>query len=292
MRRTAALLIAALLMVGCGPQPEDSGSGGTDGSASGDAGGTQSQASATPPDLEEGGDGGTPNRVVLGGLPPGPASPDTPAPYRWYASLQAGTCSGLDDTATDTSLPDAERAMFASLAQVCRLLEGESDDVDWNAAQAALDRSAGVTGCLLIAARDLLAAAVGAHRADPGAVLVRGRAEPGTACPVAVNEAEMTSLTSMALAGDFLIDPTEVRVAGEEVEAQFEGAAPDDEQVLTGRVLVILPEGFCAPAGEVLDVQVAGPGYEVSADVAVPDVGQGACPEPSQASESAPSESE
>ncbi|MGB8020104.1 MAG: hypothetical protein WCF04_02630 [Candidatus Nanopelagicales bacterium] len=327
MRRTAALLIAVLLAVGCGPQPEEGAAGRStadsqssapaeatrtptgratspqpseatssqddqaDGSLPGDGTGTPSPATTTPPDREEGGNGGAPRRVVLRGLPPGPASPDTPAPYRWYASLQSGTCSGLDDTASNTSLPEAERAMFAALAEVCRLLGGESDEVDWRAAQAALDGSAGVTGCLLIAARDLLASAVGAHEADPGAVLVRGRPRQGTACPVAVNEAAMTELTSIAVAGDYLIEPTEVRVAGERVESQFEGASPEDDQVLTGRVSVILPEGFCAPAGEVLEVQVAGPGYEVSADVAVPDVGQGSCPASSEASESGSSES-
>lgn len=286
MHRTVALLMVILLAVGCGPQPEQ---GGITQATAGPQPSSVAEAAGTPQGA--GGRGGAANRVALPGLPPGPAAPDTPPPYRWYLALQTGQCAGLSDTATDTSLPEVERVMFASLAQVCRLLGGEPGAVDWTAAQAALDGSADVTGCLEVAARKMLASAVDAHRADPQAVLVRGQAEGGTACPVTITSAVMTDPSTIVLTGDYLIDPSEVRVAGQTVAVQFDGAVPGNDQALSGQVSVPLPEGLCASVGDVLGVEVAGPGYDARTDVTVPDLGQGSCASPSGTPSTAPSAS-
>jgi hypothetical protein len=214
--------------------------------------------------------------VAVRGLPPGPASPDTPAPFRWYAGLQGGQCSALDDTAGNSSVPEPERTMYDSLGQVCRLLGGQVADVDWAQARAAVDDTAGVSDCLVVAARQLLADVVAAREAAPDAVLTQGSAADGTACPVAIDSVEMTSPGALVVTGPYLFDPSSARVGSVDLQV----GVPEVE-VRSGVPIVRLAlessETFCVPVGARGTLEVAGDGYTAAAYFVGVDVGQGGC---------------
>ncbi len=290
MQRIVLATILSLLVAGCGPQPErvpvsagtttpaPAGSPAADGSATataGDSAGTSSKTESDEPTPDAEDDSGT-TVVAVRGLPVGPASPDTPAPFRWYASLQDGQCGGLADTATASNIPEPERAMFAALAQVCRVLEGEGSEVDWDRARASFDDTSGVTDCLVVAARQLLADAVSAHDADPDAVLTPGPPAPGTACPVAIDTVELVRPTEIVVTGPYLFDPRVARLGS----AALQVGSPEvevDSGVPLVRVSLEGSEGFCLPAGSRSTLELSGDGYAVTAEFDAVDVGQGGC---------------
>lgn len=282
------VLVTALLMAcGCGPQPEGRSvalpspvpSQATSRSATVTPRATvvtsPSSVATSQPSTRVPSQDPTATVVAVRGLPPGPASPDTPAPFRWYAGLQSGQCSALDDTA-GSSVPEPERTMYASLAQVCGLLARPGADVDWAQARAAVDDTAGVGDCLVVAARQLLLDAVTAHEAAPDAVLTQGPAADGTACPVAIDSVEMISPRAFAVTGPYLFDPRAARVGSVDLQV-----GESEVEVRSGVPLVRLavdgPEEFCLPVGAQGTLEVTGEGYSVAADFVADDLGQGAC---------------
>ena len=293
MQRISVVALLLLLAVGCGPQPEDrpvpQGPSATVPLGS-PAGSGDSPTSRTPADTTTRPHGDEtsdpPSRVALDdaggtlvairGLPPGPASPDTPAPFRWYAALQDRQCAGLADTATNSSLPEPERAMYAALAEVCGLLNGERGEVDWDQARAAFRDTAPVTDCLVVAARQLLGDVVAAHDAAPDAVLTPGPAADGTACPVSIDGVEMIGPTQLIVTGPYLFDLTSARVGSVDLLVGF-----PEVEVSSGvpvvRVTLDADDRFCLPPGEQSALQISGDGYTVAADFVAVDLGQGAC---------------
>ena len=292
MRRIVLATLLSLLVAGCGPQPErlpvpagttaTAPAGSPEDAVEGSATATADENAATSPETEfdpptgiAEGDGGS-TVVAVRGLPVGPASPDTPAPFRWYASLQDGQCEGLADTATASSIPEPERAMFAALADVCRLLKGERSEVDWAEARTSYDDTSGVTDCLVVAARQLLADAVSAHEADPGAVLTPGPPAPGTACPVAIDTVEMVSPTEIFVTGPYLFDPRVARLGSADLQVGSPEVEVDSGVPLVG-VSLEGGEGFCLPVGGRSTLELSGDGYAVTAEFDAVDVGQGDC---------------
>ena len=252
MQRIIVVALLSLLVVGCGPQPEDrpvpprpsttvpSGSPAKDidspptppaEATAGPLGGETSD----PPTRVPSDDAGA-TLVAIRGLPPGPASPDTPAPFRWYAALQDRQCGGLADTATNSSLPEPERAMYAALAEVCGLLNGEDGEVDWDQARAAFRDTSPVTDCLVVAARQLLGDVVAAHDAAPDAVLTPGPDADGTACPVSIDGVEMIGRTQLIVTGPYLFDPRSARVGSVDLRVGF-----PEVEVSSGVPLVRVP---------------------------------------------------
>ena len=293
MQRIISVALLSLLVVGCGPQPEDrpvpprpsttvpSGSPAQD--IDSPTSPIPTATTTTPPGDETSdpptrvaSDDAGDTLVAIRGLPPGPASPDTPAPFRWYAALQDRQCGGLADTATNSSLPEPERAMYAALAEVCGLLNGEDGEVDWDQARAAFRDTAPVTDCLVVAARQFLGDVVAAHDAAPDAVLTPGPAVDGTACPVSIDTVEMIGPTQLIVTGPYLFDPSSARVGSVDLRVGF-----PEVELSSGVPVVRVPldadDSFCLPAGERSSLQIVGDGYTVAADFVAGDLGQGTC---------------
>ncbi len=277
MRRIMMATLMTLAVAACGPQPEARPAGAVQplGSATSAQPSVPPGPTSVPPSRPTTGGVG-PSLVAVRGLPPGPASPDTPPPFRWYASLRDGQCAGLADTATDTSLPEVQRAMFAALTPICQVLAGEQAKVDWDRARAAFDASSGETNCLVAAARQYLGAVISAHDSAPQVVLTTGPAAEGTACPVGIDSVEMASPGELVAAGPYLFEPSAARVGSRDLQVGF-----PEVDVSSGVPQVRIPlaggDGFCLPAGQPATLEVIGNGYSVSAGFAPADVGQGAC---------------
>lgn len=221
--------------------------------------------------------------VVRVPLPPiGPASPDTPPPTRWYEAMQTLNCVLIADTATppDTMAP-GQRAMFASLAQLCLTLTGQGGTVDWAAAASALQQTAGESNCLVVAVREMLSAAVAAHDANPTAALESGPAAPGIACPVGVTDVTVDSGDpgpgyTMRITGPYLFQVTGVSVE----DAVLSGVtAVTDTSVDPPLVTVSASGTQCLQRGTAVTVTVSGQGYQAAHEF-TPDVSLGDCGPP------------
>lgn len=221
--------------------------------------------------------------VVRISLPPiGPASPDTPPPTRWYQAMQTLDCGLIADTATppDTMSP-GQRAMFASLAQLCTTLTGQGGTVDWAAAASAVEQTAGESNCLVVAVRAMLSAAVAAHDANPTAELASGPAAPGTACPVdvtdvAVDSSDLTGRYTLRITGPYLFQVNGVSVAN---AALSEIDAQTDLSVDPPLVTVLASGSACLQPGQPVTVVVSGDGYQAAQEF-TPSVQLGDCTPP------------
>lgn len=227
----------------------------------------------------------TPPRVGVARvpLPPiGPASPDTPPPTRWYQAMQTLDCGLIADTASPPdTMPPGQRAMFASLAQLCLTLTGQGGTVDWAAAVGALQQTAGESNCLVVAARQMLSAAVAAHDSDPTAALEIGPTAPGTACPVGVTDVSVDSSDpgagyTLRITGPYLFQVTGVSVK----DAVLTGVtAGTDTSVDPPLVTVFASGSECLQQGTAVTVTVSGQGYQAAQEF-TPDVSLGACSPP------------
>lgn len=249
------MLALALVLTACGPSPE------TDVGPTVARGTASAEPSDEPGTADRDDDAGT-TALAVTLVQPGPASPDTPAPFRWYASLQTLTCAGLADAAS-ANVPDEARALFLPLADVCRLLAGEDAAVDWDQARSALTVDVG-GDCLLQAARDMLASAVSAHDSSPGAVLVPGPPAPGTACPPGIDVAELVDPTRVRLRGPYLFGPATVTVGGARVPAP-DPAVEVVDGVPVATLEVSLPEPVCLDPSQPVSVRLQADAYEVAA---------------------------
>ena len=205
---------------------------------------TQQPATPTP----------APVRVLRVPLPPiGPASPDTPPPTRWYEAMQTLNCGLIADTAAPPdTMPPGQRAMFASLAQLCLALTAQGGSMDWGAAASAVEQTAGESNCLVLAARSMLNAAVVAHQSDPSAVLARGEAATGTACPVRVTDVTVDSSVSggsytLRITGPHLFQVTGVTVNTSQLSVVDGGT---DTSVDPPLVTVLASGSACLQAGD------------------------------------------
>jgi hypothetical protein len=192
--------------------------------------------------------------------------------------MQTLNCALIGDTADPPdTMPAAQRALFASLAQVCRALTGQAQVVDWTAAARAVDETASETNCWIVAVRGMLGAAVAAHAADPTAPLQAGPAEPGTACPVGVREVAVDSSTpggayTLRIQGPYLFQVTGVSAGG----AALDWVAEEDLGVDPPLVTLTATGAACLPAGQQVSVLVSGPGYQAGAPF-TPGTSLGAC---------------
>lgn len=258
MRYLAAVLL--VLLVGCGPSPETTGGGPQARStalvsptASDDGPATDEPPPDSPP-------GATTVAVTL--VQPGPASPDTPAPFRWYASLATLSCDGLADAAS-ANVSEQARSLFLPLADVCRVLAGQDATVDWEQARAALGTDVG-SDCLLAAARDMLASAVAAHDSAPDALLVPGPAAAGTACAPSIERAELVEPTRLTLSGPYLFGPATVAV-GEVTAPAPEPSVEVVDGVPLATLDVTLPQPVCLDPSRPVSVRLQAQDYEASA---------------------------
>lgn len=269
--RTAWLLVvagASLMYAGCGPSNEADGGGPT----------STESTSSTSPSPSPTTTSASPTPIPVPAPQPGPASPDAPGPISWFASLQRGDCAGLAALVEDApeSLQDVV-PLYGSLAEVCAWLHQPSSPVDWEAAKAALQGSAGLDFCLDVEARQLLAGLVDAHDQAPNAPVLLGDPEPGTACPSAVTEVLIGNVTG-DIRGQYLYEVVEVSIDGQAVEQN----PPDDDNPEDVRLSVFVP---CLIPGSQVDVVVRGVGYtHTVTSVPVPaDLEQEQC-EPSNSS--------
>ena len=232
---------------------------------------TQQPATPTP----------APVRVLRVPLPPiGPASPDTPPPTRWYEAMQTLNCGLIADTAAPPdTMPPGQRAMFASLAQLCLTLTAQGGSMDWGAAAGAVEQTAGEPNCLVLAARSMLSAAVVAHQSDPSAVLARGEAATGTACPVSVTDVSVDSSDpggsyTLRITGPYLFQVTGVTVNTSGLSV-VDGST--DTSVDPPLVTVLASSSACLPQGTAVSVVVSGAGYQ-AAHLFIPELSLGDCP--------------
>lgn len=251
------MLALALVLAACGPSPE------TDvGPTPGRPTATTAPSDAPDPTTTRTEDDAGAASLAVALVQPGPASPDTPAPFRWYASLQTLSCAGLADAAS-ANVSDEARTLFLPLADVCRLLAGEDATVDWDQARSAVGVDPG-GDCLLEAARDMLASAVAAHDSSPGAALVPGPAEPGTACPPSIDVAELLDPTRVRLSGPYLFGPATVAVEGASIPAP-EPAVEVVDGVPVITLEVTLPDPVCLDPSRPVSVRLQAEDYEVTA---------------------------
>ncbi len=268
----APLILAgvAVLLAGCGPQPElDAQS--TLASALSETAPSDSSSSAVDDGDTETPDGDTRGPADVAplevALPPiGPASPDAPAPFRWYEAMQRLDCSLISDTAEGRlGISEAQQAMFASLAQLCLTLTGEGTAMDWGSAARAVAATRGEADCLVVAVREMLVAAVAAHEADPTAVLARGPAAPGTACPVEITEVsagvgDSDAEFALRIEGPYLFQVQDVTVDG----AALSFEAQEDLSADPPLVTLTASGSMCLPQGAAATLAVSGAGYEVT----------------------------
>lgn len=272
------MAMAAVLMgVGCGPQPDTQLGAPTtpDAVASSESGDEESASQESPEESAE----ETPDQATTASvtLPPvGPASPDAPPPFRWYQAVQTLDCGLMSDVSEPGQVPEEQRAMFAALAQLCGQLTGSGGTVDWDAARTAVEQASGESNCLVVAARELLGAAVALHDAHPDAQLTAGSPVEGTACPVGVTDIQAESLDSgytLRVTGPYLFNVTAVSVDGIELS---DVGSEDDLSGDPPQSVVSAAGSACLTAGQEVTITVVGDGYSVERSF-TPDVQLGDC---------------
>jgi hypothetical protein len=196
--------------------------------------------------------------------------------------MQTLNCGLIEDTASPpNTMAPGQRAMFASLAQLCLTLTGQGGTVDWAAAASALQQTAGESNCLVVAVRAMLSSAVAAHDANPTAALESGPAAPGTACPVSVTGVTVDSTDpglgyTLRITGPYLFQVTGVSVKNAALSVVN---ALTDTTVDPPLVTVFASGSQCLQPGTAVTVTVSGQGYQAT-HAFTPDVSLGDCSPP------------
>jgi hypothetical protein len=234
-----ALVVGLVAACGGSDPPTTSTSGGSNtSSGSGNPSGSNPSGSNPSGSNPSGSNpsGSTPSDGDLAWAPWGPADPGDPPPNQWYGNLERHDCNGLQSAVGD----EPGRELWRALAAVCAAAV-DGDQSQWAVAAATaktLAANGGVSSgsCLERAARALLERALAWHERNPGRQpAVRfAAADSKTACAFRIDavrvvdengqptggplEGPVTGSTLLALGGEGIDHPTQVRIGRQQAE--------------------------------------------------------------------------